>query len=340
MTRKGSIFITIALGLAIHLTGIAIAQDAEKNPKLEINRPTPKSDSKAKSEEFKLRDPKELYTRTFKTPPTGHPPSYEQLRRIKSPQKILEEHGVEFPEGASAKYEWDSGLLTITNNEMGMAMIESYIDHRNHQAEQTIIFQVEIYRLPALLVLELQDSASKHSDHTPERDAVHALTKKGGARLVTSVNLKCRSGQRAKSADSIVHRYVDHYEWQEDNKKVLPVFESRPTGTIFEVDPVMGADNSTIDISFHLEHHTAPPEQEKTRIRLPNSDSGVEFFLPVFHAKTIVTQLTMKSGTMQIIGVYRPSGKSEYDEEDLMDIAFLKANMVTTEIPLFPIKQQ
>lgn len=315
----------------------SLAEDAKNPPKLEINRPTtptPKTDPG----EFKLKDPDELYTRIFKTPPAGYAPSYKQKHNTRTPKQILEEFGVNFPKGSSAKYDWETGFLTITNNEAGMAYVETYLDYIANHAEKNLQFQVEIYRLPSLLVLELQDSAGKHSDNTPERDAVLKLVKQGHAILITSVDLVCGSGQHGKFEDGIEYRYVDRYEWQESSKKILPVFKTQPTGTIFEVDPVLGADNSTIDVSFHFEHHTAPPEQEMAQIRLPDSENNIDFPLPVFHAKKITTQTTMHSGSTKIIGVYRPTGKPEYQKEDVMEIVFLKGIVVTTKKPIFSIE--
>lgn len=123
-------------------------------------------------------------------------------------------------------------------------------------------------------------------------------------------------------------------------QKVLPTFDTRLVGTIFEIDPVLGADDNTIDISFHFEHHTAPPEQEMTQIRLPDTESNIEFPLPVFHSKSITTQITMQNGTTRIIGVYRPSGMAQYQQEKSMEIVFLKGNVIITEKPVFLIREQ
>lgn len=332
------IYWMLTLLLGTTLSGKSFAAEPATATRLEIKRTAP--EVKTNPEEYKLKDPDKVYKRVFKTPPPGHPPSEKEKRTAKSAKKILEEEGIDFPEGTKAELDWDTGVLTVTHNPVGMLLIESYIDHISSRAERALQWQVEIYRLPALLVLELQDSSINQADHAPERDAVLKLIKEGQAELITNLSLECRSGQRAKFFDGNELRYLDHYEWQKESDKVLPVFETRTIGTVFELDSVLGADNSTIDISFFLEHHTAPPGHEVTQIRLPESDNNIEFSLPVFHSKTVRTQITIKSGTTRIIAVYRPTGKAEYEKENLMEIVFLKGHVVSTRMPVFSIKKQ
>ena len=56
----------------------------------------------------------------------------------------------------------------------------------------------------------------------------------------------------------------------------MPVFMIQDVGTVFEIAPVLGADDSKMDVSFSFEHHTAPPDQKMTQIVLPNSEKGIE----------------------------------------------------------------
>ena len=338
MKIQWSNFYISTLLLGMPLTGNSFAAETKTPAKLEINRPA--VEVKISPQEYKLKDPDKIYKRIFQTFPPGHTPSEKQKRTGKSAKGILEEKGIDFPKGTKAELDWETGILTVAHNPEGMLLIEAYIDNISSRAERALQWQVEIYRLPALLVLQLQDSSSKYPNHAPERDAVLKLVKKAQAKLVTSLSLECRSGQRAKFEDGQEYRFIDHYEWQKDSDKVLPVLATRIVGTVFEIDPVLGVDDSTVDVSFSLEHHTAPPEHTTTQIRLPDSENNIEFSLPVFHSKSITTQITMASGTTRIIGVYRPSGKAEYEEQDLMEIAFLKGNAVLTKMPIFSIENR
>lgn len=221
MKQHWVIYWAIAMLLGTGLFQNSYAEKPKPLPKLEIDRPAP--EPAETTAEFKLRAPEKIYTRIFKTPPGAYPPNEKQKRIAKSAQQILEEAGIDFPEGSKAEYDWNTGILTVAHNPEGMLQIEAYIDNITSSALRTLQWQLEIYRLPALLIMELQQSASNQSDHTPERDAVLKLVHKNQAQLVTSLSLECRSGQRAKAADGIEHRYVDHYEWQEEGKKFCPL---------------------------------------------------------------------------------------------------------------------
>jgi len=99
-----------------------------------------------------------------------------------------------------------------------------------------------------------------------------------------------------------------------------PDWEIRQVGTIFEVDPVLGADGYTMDLSMMLEHHTAAPETEPLHINSP----------PLFHSKRLTTQLALISGSYTLLGSWKPTGKPEYEDNDLMHLIFVTANVLTS----------
>ena len=299
-------------------------------PKLEINRHTPPPIvAPKKSKPSKPKDPRQIYTRIFKIISYSCcPPAEGEKSTTKSAKAILEEAGIGFPKGTNAQYNPQMGLLTVSHNAEGMSFVEAYVESISGKAEKYILFQVEIYRLPTALVLQLQESAELHSDHAPERNAVLKLAKQGQVEFVTSINLEARSGQRAKFEDAVEYRYLDHYEWDKNRKKALPVFETRDIGTFFEVDPVLGADEFTLDINFYLEYHTAAPGQKISQVRFPNKDNNISAPLPVFHKESISTSFATITGTTKIIGTFRPTGKPEYQQEGLMDLIFLKSTIM------------
>lgn len=300
---------------------------AKELPELEINRPIPLHHPEATKPTPK--DPTVIYSRVFPVPPsyTGPPPK-EQRNKRRSAKSILEEAGVEFPEGTSANFNPYTSRLTVKQNAAGMKLIEHYIASITGKAEKLMRYRIEIYRLPSLLVLELQESADHQNDHSPERNAVLKLAKKGQAKLITSVTLDSRSGLRSSFEDATEYRYLERYEYQEKSKETMPIFQTRLVGTIFAIDSVLGTNEFTMEADFSLEYHTAPPTQQKTQIYLQDTKGSVAVTLPTFHFKKISTSLTTISGTTRIFGTCRPTGKPEYEKEDLMDVVFLRSDVV------------
>lgn len=125
--------------------------------------------------------------------------------------------------------------------------------------------------------------------------------------------------------------YPTEIKWDAKEETVLPAsFETRNVGTTLEVDPVLGADQSTVDLSFSLEHHTAPPIMRPVTVTSPNTGRVVVVEMPEMHTKQITTQLTMGINSSKCIGAWRPTGKPEYEKENVMQIVFLRVDLQTT----------
>jgi len=192
-----------------------------------------------------------------------------------------------------------------------------------------INLRAEIYELPALHALKLQHSAEGEVDHTGEWQATLRLMGEGTARFVTSATILGRSGQRSKFVDVREVIYAADFNWRhpEKPKAISPVFETRDVGTLFEVDLVVGGDNETIDLNLALEYHSAPPTEKMVTLAIPGMAQPIEVPVPVFHVNKITTQLTMKDGSVRLIGAWRPTGKPEYEARDLMQVVFLKVDL-------------
>ncbi|MCF6312037.1 MAG: hypothetical protein L3J39_06260 [Verrucomicrobiales bacterium] len=286
--------------------------------------------------------PNKIYTRTFKIISYACCPPDESHKNSKrrTAQSILEDAGVRFPEGTSAVYINHLGQLIVKHYPSGMKMVEAYMQSIHGRPDKDIRYQIEIYRLPRILAQQIQRSVEAQVDHRPERDAVLELVKKEQAQLVNSVVLDARSGQRAVYEDVTEHLYLSRYEWRDSMQAAVPIFEKQKVGTVFMIDPVLGANEYTMTVDLLLEHHTAEPTNKTSQVWLPNKDVMTAVSLPVFHKEIIRTQITTISGHTRLIGTFRPSGKSEDKKQDLMDIVFLKGTVVfikevdrTTNLP-------
>lgn len=203
-----------------------------------------------------------------------------------------------------------------------MELVEAYLSFPRCHFTLQIPVRVEIYELPSHLALELLESCAGQSDHTPERNAVRKLVAEGGAKLVAIPSVISRSGQRSKITGTYEVPFLEQAENEskegEEKPRREPVIGIRPVGTILEVDPVLGADNWTIDLSLNLEHHTAPPEFFPV---------AKEVEIPIFHSKEITTQISLLKGSYVLVGTWKPTGKAEYEEKDLTHLVFLTANV-------------
>ena len=236
-------------------------------------------------------------------------------------QETMEAVGITFGKGAKAEYFPKISTVRVVQTHEQLELIEAFLYSYKDPPEKQLSIRVEIYELPALQVLELVDSAEAEGDHTPERNAVFDLVKEGHARFVAMPSLTARSGAKSKVIDGDETFYYKEMMGKEGvNRDKKIVKGTRPAGTIFEVYPILGVDNRTMDIAVWLEHHTAQPVLKSVANRSKT---------PLFHSKTIITQITIKRGDYVLIGTWRPTGKPEYKKKDLMHVVFLTANVQT-----------
>jgi len=255
-------------------------------------------------------------------------PADETLPSIKSTQEILSAAlGIDFPEGTFAHYDPSTGGLSVRHHPAVIKAIEIYMDEISY-AENAVDFSVEIYQMPMLEAFRIQRQTSSSDDDTAVFREVQKLAEESASSVtpVISVSLESRSGQRSKVELVDEFIYPTEVDWSTDKQAFVPAaFETRHYGTIFEVDPVIGADDVTIDINLFLEHHTAPPTLHP--ITLASPSKGIELTtvqMPEFHTKRITTSMSMRTNTSRLIGVWKPTGKPEFENAQIMQVAFLR----------------
>lgn len=243
-------------------------------------------------------------------------------------QKALEDYGIPFPDGAYVKHDTETGKLEIRGDSKTIELFEAYIESRNGIREKQLNIRAEIYQMPAKAALKVQQICGPMGDHTPIWEKVQGMVERNQASLVTSVATMARSGQRAKADDINEVIYPSEVKWDAKEETVLPTsFETRNVGTILEVDPILGADEFAVDISFHLEHHTAPPIMRQVTVTSPNTGRVVVVEMPEMHTKNITTQITLSINSSKCIGAWRPTGKPEYAKTDVMQVVFMRVDM-------------
>ena len=106
------------------------------------------------------------------------------------------------------------------------------------------------------------------------------------------------------------------------------VSESVPSGTFWEIDPVIGNDGMTLDLNTLLSFDTARPTE---RFEVPTSKEGTRrIHAPTvdFHEAEISSALTTRSGMKRLIGLWKPKGTPELEKADVLQAAFIEARIV------------
>ena len=250
-------------------------------------------------------------------------------RKISELQAHLEaELGIPFPEGTYVRHDPETGKLEINHVPGVVAAIEAYLQALDQYGQQQINIRAEIYEMPARAALKVQQLAGPLNNHLSVWTLVQEMVQNGQATFVNSAEVIARSGQRAKHEDISEVIYPTEVDWNKDEDALLPAaFETRNVGLTFEVDPVIGADQFTIDLNFALEYHTAPPVMREIATVSAKSGRVVAVEMPEFHCKKVTTAVTTGDGLIKCVGAWRPSGKPEFEEKDVMQVAFLRTDI-------------
>lgn len=104
--------------------------------------------------------------------------------------------------------------------------------------------------------------------------------------------------------------------------------EERRAGTILELEPTIGADGETLELTVSLEHHHSPPLEHWDKISA-TGDRLVETPGIDFHLAHVTTGITMLSGMTKLLGIWKPEGNKEPERASHLQAAFLTAHIVT-----------
>ncbi len=158
-------------------------------------------------------------------------------------REFLAQYGISFPPGSVADY--DGGVLLVRNTAVNLALVDRIFGKGPGLApELEPSIQVSTYEcaLPASgKVLPWDDLTFADMAKLPP----------GSAKLVDTNLIMTRSGQR-----SVSNHFIDPKDKKKDagNKQPGPVpqptFHDGGTGSLLEIEPVVGSDGDTVDINL------------------------------------------------------------------------------------------
>ena len=204
--------------------------------------------------------------------------------------------------------------------------------------EKSIGTTLHIIQAPADVIREIAGNTRGLTNHETQWEELMSTDE---VELLETIWLEARSGQRARATSGRDYIFPvgftrenatapeDGEEENEDGAtSIEPVFEAEFVGTTWELDPVLGADEWTIDINFSVHYDYALPVHEP----LPSieGENAVRLEGPStrFHRAKLATQTVFRSGSIRMMGYWTPAGTEEFADGDLMQAAFLKLQVV------------
>ncbi len=293
--------------------------------------------------------------------PFADPVDEPRFTKQVTAKEILEAAGIPFPVGSSANFIASTGELVVRNLPEHIELVEIYLSSITSGVEKSIGVTVHVVQGPAGLIRRLTRESRSFADHTKAWNELQAAAEQGQASIIRTIWGEGRSGQRFKVESGRNHPFnVGAYALStgepgapaptpEDNnegeaakpqpqpKPILKnsamsgEIETRLVGTSLEVDPVLGADNTTIDLNLSFNYDYAPPVVSGEAELDANGNLFMDAPSTNFHRTEVNSSLIIHSGMIRIIGVWKPEGTPEFDQADILQAVLLKADVLQLE---------
>lgn len=171
------------------------------------------------------------------------------------------------------------------------------------------------------------------------RDFVDGKIKAGSARIANSIAMIARSGQRTKLVSNLELFIPSEREllpFDTSGPDYPKAMRVRPVGMIFEVDPVLGADRTSLDLNYSLQLSRHLGETEGARVpseRLTDTD----VMTPSFWEQNIIAQSLFTIGEHSLLTKFE-ADKDEAAGKEKMLLVFLRTDLVDISAVVPPEK--
>ncbi|WP_395731620.1 hypothetical protein [Prosthecobacter sp.] len=275
-------------------------------------------------------DPKAWSSRAYKVP-SDYLSTASDPAKIKTTQQILEASGILFPEGATAIFNPSLGRLFVRNTNENLDLVEAYTDFHCRFPLPPIAFTTHVLQGPGPLLRRLTAQAADKSDHRTELDELLAAVKTGTVQHLNTARIETRSGTRSTSTQSRQHTYIADVNMNGPGKPPFPQ-EMREVGLRVELEPYVGTDGSTVELTLAPQFHTAPPFEHREHI-IDEKGHRLEFPLTDFSTTKLTTGITMPDGSARLLSLYKPTGKPEFEKDDILQAIFITCDILHPEDP-------
>lgn len=271
-------------------------------------------------------DSKELYTRTFRVSPDfiSNPDSVSTHDEVsdnskrKTAQEILEEAGINFPEGTWARTGGPVSQILVRNTTENLDKVQQYVKWMEREcAPVRVAVTAQVLEAPGPLVRELTAGIGGRCDHRPELEKLLAAVREGKARHLGLSRVEARAGATGKTEQGVQHPYLTG----------TVDTDVRFVGSRSEVEPLGKAGSGTVGLKLAEEFHTAEPQERRAEI-VDAKGRHLELTLTDFHLMKLAAETVVPDGAARMLAVWKPQGKQPWDSADVLQVMFITSDEV------------
>ena len=247
-----------------------------------------------------------------------------EARSKHTAKRLLEDAGIDFPNGASCAFRYVSGQLLVINTPENVALVEEFVATHLNRAPRQVALGAFVIQGPAAKIRDLHRHSMGQYEHSEAWETLQSLLASKEATLVDAGFVVSKPGTRCKTEAGLEYRHQAIAEKSQgaQEPKGSPPSAKTIAGFTIEADPVVSADSKTIDLTLAVEIDTAPPKVTEAG---PGKPPVIEFF-----EHRTSTSLTLTDGKPTLVSVWKPSG-SESADADVLQVLVLLPRLVVIE---------
>ncbi len=247
----------------------------------------------------------------------------------KTVKQVFEEAGIAFPEGASVSSAGVTNQIVVRNTPDNLDLVEIFLEWRCKFYPRTVTFTTHVLQGPGPLLRRLTAQAAGKSDHRAELDELLAAIKTGTVQHLNTARIETKPGTRSSSTQATENIFIADVSV---NEKGGPYFsqEMRQVGLRIELEPTVLSDGVTVELTPNLEFHTAPPFEHREYL-IDTQGRRLEFPLTDYFTSKVTTGMTLPDGSARLLSLYKPTGKPEFEKEDILQAIFITCNILRAE---------
>jgi len=299
----------------------------------------PPRDSPTPASVFVPPDPQSWHTKSFKVPPdflssSGNlldsPPSEKPNGKApRTAQSVLEASGILFPEGATAIYDPLHALLIVRNTQNNLDLVEAYVEWSCRPWPRTIAYTAQLFQGPGPLLRQLTAQAAGKCDHRAELDALLAAVKSGTVQALSTARIETKFGTLATATQAREHTSLSAVKVNDKGETEFDQ-DVRQIGLTLSIEPAGRSDGRAIESSISLEFHPAEPLEHREHI-LDSQGRSLELPLTDYQAVHLTTGTLIPSGAARLVGLWKPTGKPEFEQEDILQMLIITCDQLWVE---------
>lgn len=251
-------------------------------------------------------------------------------------EECLQRLGAQFPVGSRVGSTPD-GQLLITSSLDALSNVSEIVWGMTQRMPRGLAFTFHTIRAPSALMRPLVAQAEPTSDQRTALQSLLAAVAEGRAQCVGTNYLETKSGWKASvnaaTEQPFINDFIGIPSPKPEDKTTPPPkkagqargpeFEMLRQGTMIDLDPVLGPDGTTIDLTVSYKHTTAPLEDRWLEFRDPAHSTSYRLPFLDSHEASIETSMTLTDEGTQLLGVYRPSGVAQ----DVLEAVWVTAEV-------------